>query len=341
MGFGPPPPQPPGPNNMGGRMMAPPPPQQQQQGPTPGVGFMQPKPPMGFVPPQPASPGLNNSGRPVTNVPGQGPPPPSNMVGSSYNDPNMSNGTPAPMMNPMQPKQFYPQQPVPPGMAQMVPGSVPPPQQQQQLSQMSGATTAVGAGGLPNMAMNENIDYNVTIPHNLCRWTASKLPSTAAMASSTKIPLGAILRPLAPEPIESESSIPTVQPGTAGIVRCKRCRTYINAFVTWSEHGRRWRCNICAQINDCPSAYFCHLDELGLRRDRFERPELSHSVVEFVAPAEYMVRPPQEPTYFFVIDTSATAVRSGMLASTSAAIKASLDNLPGAGRTKIGFITFD
>ena len=350
MGFGPPPP--PGPNGgmMGGppgRMMAPPPPSQQQQppGPMPGVGFMPPKPPaMGnFGPPPPAAGTMG------------GPPPPHMPSVPTYNnnnsthvaDPNsMSNGGPGAMMTPAV-QQFYPQpqQSVPP-MSPMVPGGVPPPQQQHQQQQlMPGSAGVVGAGGpAPNMGMNENIDYNVVIPPNLCRWTAGKLPTTAAMANATKIPLGAVLRPLAPEEDgsnETESSIPTVLPGTAGIVRCKRCRTYINAFVTWSEHGRRWRCNICAQINDCPSAYFCHLDELGLRRDRYERPELSHSVVEFVAPAEYMVRPPQEPTYFFVMDTSATAVRSGMLASAAASIKASLDDLPGGGRTKIGFITFD
>ena len=346
MGFGPQPP--PGPNGGmigapgGSRMMMapPPPPSQQQAGTMPGMGFMPPKPP-----------GIGNFGPPPPAA--AGPPPPHMQIAPTYsnnsnnlNDPNsMSNGGPGPMMTPAV-QQFYPQQQqsVPPVMTPMVPGNVPP--QQQQL--MPGAAGVVGGGSVPNSGMNENIDYNVVIPPNLCRWTAGKLPTTAAMANATKIPLGAILRPLAPGEEEgcgsnndTESSIPTVQPGTSGIVRCKRCRTYINAFVTWSEHGRRWRCNICAQINDCPSAYFCHLDELGLRRDRFERPELSHSVVEFVAPAEYMVRPPQEPTYFFVIDTSATAVRSGMLAATAAGIKASLDDLPGGGRTKIGFITFD
>lgn len=187
---------------------------------------------------------------------------------------------------------------------------------------------------------NENIDFNIKIPDRLFRLTASSIPQTSTQASSTKIPFGAVLRPLAPT-APDEEDIATVQPGNSGIIRCKKCRTYINAFVTWSEHGRKWRCNICAQVNDCPSSYFCHLDEQGLRRDRFERPELSQGVVEFIAPSEYMVRPPQAPTYFFVIDVSATAVRSGMLQSVATAIKASLDDLPGRGRTKIGFVTFD
>jgi len=49
------------------------------------------------------------------------------------------------------------------------------------------------------------------------------------------------------------------------------------------------RCNICGMQNDVPSTYFSHLDNNGQRRDRDQRPELSRSSVEFVAPGDYMV----------------------------------------------------
>lgn len=62
-----------------------------------------------------------------------------------------------------------------------------------------------------------------------------------------------------------------------------------------------------------PVEYFCPLDENGRRRDADERPELSCGSVEFVAPTEYMVRPPMPPVYFFLIDVSVSAVKSGML----------------------------
>jgi len=94
-------------------------------------------------------------------------------------------------------------------------------------------------------------------------------------------------------------------------------------------------------VNDVPASYFSHLDANGRRRDRDQRPELSRCSVEFVAPADYMVRPPQPPVYFFVIDVSAPSTASGMLRSCVNAIKASLDDLPGKPRTQIGFITFD
>eukprot|EP00970_Alexandrium_tamarense_P007425 scaffold1361_cov269-Alexandrium_tamarense.AAC.5 len=54
-----------------------------------------------------------------------------------------------------------------------------------------------------------------------------------------------------------------------------------------------------------------------------------------------MVRPPQPPSYFFVIDVSMASVRSGMLKSAAKAIAESLDDLPGSPRTQVGFITYD
>ncbi|CAG8709270.1 14480_t:CDS:10, partial [Acaulospora morrowiae] len=76
--------------------------------------------------------------------------------------------------------------------------------------------------------------------------------------------------------------------------------------------------------------------------DRWKRAELNHAVVEFVAPTEYMVRPPQPPVYLIVIDVSFPAVQSGAVATAAKTILESLDRIPNEDkRTKIGFITFD
>ena len=42
--------------------------------------------------------------------------------------------------------------------------------------------------------------------------------------------------------------------------------------------------------------------------DRWARAELNQSCIEFVAPTEYMVRPPQPAVYVFLIDISHTAI---------------------------------
>lgn len=62
-----------------------------------------------------------------------------------------------------------------------------------------------------------------------------------------------------------------------------------------------------------PSDYFAHVDANGRRVDLDQRPELVKGSVEFIAPSEYMVRPPMPPMYFFLIDVSISAVQSGML----------------------------
>lgn len=78
------------------------------------------------------------------------------------------------------------------------------------------------------------------------------------------------------------------------------------------------------------------------RVDRMKRAELTHSVVEFVAPQEYMVRPPQPCVFFFVIDVSFQAVQSGAVAVAARTILDTLDRIPNSdNRTKIGFMTVD
>lgn len=94
-------------------------------------------------------------------------------------------------------------------------------------------------------------------------------------------------------------------------------------------------------LNEIPVEYFCSLDASGRRRDADERPELSKGSVEYVAPAEYMVRPPMPPVYMFVIDVSQAAAGCGMLSVVAATIKTCLDQLPGDERTLVGFLTFD
>jgi len=129
--------------------------------------------------------------------------------------------------------------------------------------------------------------------------------------------------------------------GQAGVIRCKRCRTYVNPFATFLDSGRRWKCNVCMFLNDVPHAYHGPIDEFGRRTDAKDHPELSSGSVEFVAPVEYMVRPPQPPVYVFVIDVSYPAVTSGVVHTVCAAIKQALPSLPGGERTQIGFVTYN
>lgn len=90
-----------------------------------------------------------------------------------------------------------------------------------------------------------------------------------------------------------------------------------------------------------PNDYYSPLDSNGVRQDINERPELLRGCVEFIAPSEYMVRPPQPPSYFFIFDVSYPAIHSGMFHTAVHTIKQLLNNFPGDVRTRIGFITYD
>ncbi|PPR89379.1 hypothetical protein GOBAR_AA31307 [Gossypium barbadense] len=96
-----------------------------------------------------------------------------------------------------------------------------------------------------------------------------------------------------------------------------------------------------AEAPEGPGEYFANLDATGKRIDLDQRPELIKGSVEFVPPMEYMVQPPMTPPYFFLIDVSISAVRSGMIEVVAQTIRSCLDELPGFPRTQIGFITFD
>ena len=98
---------------------------------------------------------------------------------------------------------------------------------------------------------------------------------------------------------------------------------------------------MCNLTNDVPQAF--DWDAAAQKHvDRWQRPELNHAVVEFVAPQEYMVRPPQPLVYLFLFDVSYSAVTSGLLATSARTIADSLNRIPNVDRrTRLGFIAFD
>ena len=47
--------------------------------------------------------------------------------------------------------------------------------------------------------------------------------------------------------------------------------------------------------------------------DPSRRPECKSATIEFIAPQEYMLRPPQPAVYLFLLDVSRAALESGYL----------------------------
>ncbi|KAK5076687.1 COPII coat Sec23p-Sfb3p heterodimer component [Lithohypha guttulata] len=147
------------------------------------------------------------------------------------------------------------------------------------------------------------------------RLTVNNIPASAEAMNSTALPLGLILQPLAPLQ-EGEHPIPVLDFGEAGPPRCRRCRTYINPFMTFKSGGNKLVCNMCSFANDVPPEYYAPTDVSGIRVDRMQRPELMLGTVEFTVPKEYWSKEPVGLRYLFLIDTSQEAINRGLLAAT-------------------------
>ncbi|KAJ1963854.1 COPII subunit [Dipsacomyces acuminosporus] len=181
----------------------------------------------------------------------------------------------------------------------------------------------------------------VPSPHIVCpprhkRSTLNAVPKTDKLLRKTKLPFGLVITPFKTQE-QGEEPLPVANE----IVRCRRCRTYINPFVQFVEGGRRWKCNMCSLNNDVP-LFFDYDSATQTQKDRWKRPDLNHAVVEFIAPVEYMVRPPMPPVYVFVIDVSYPAVQLGMPGAIGQSILDTLDRIPNVDkRTKVAFIAAD
>ncbi|KAK6464420.1 protein transport protein SEC24 [Scheffersomyces coipomensis] len=184
---------------------------------------------------------------------------------------------------------------------------------------------------IPNVATaNASPDY--------FRSTLNVIPNSSSLLKKSKLPLALIVNPYNALKYEDEN-VPITSDST--VSRCRRCKGYINPFITLVENGRRWRCNFCNLLNDIPHAF--EYDEInGQRKNKFERVELNHAVVEFNAPREYMSKPPQPIVYTFIIDVSVNAIRSGLTRTITRTILESLDRIPNVHQTvRVAFIGVD
>lgn len=95
-----------------------------------------------------------------------------------------------------------------------------------------------GANPLPTI---DEIDMSITCNPNFLRTSVSKIVASQQLANNSRLPLGVVCKPMAGDKGTNNEDVEVVDFGATGIVRCKRCRTYINPFVSWTDNGRRWR----------------------------------------------------------------------------------------------------
>jgi protein transport protein SEC24 len=170
------------------------------------------------------------------------------------------------------------------------------------------------------------------------RSTLNVIPTNNSLLKKSKLPLALVVRPYIA--LHDEDEPVPVSEDTI-ISRCRRCRAYINPFVTLTDGGRRWRCNLCNLLNDIPSGF--SIDELTKTTKNFyDRPELNYAVTELIAPTEYLARSPPPCVFCFLIDVSTEAINSGLTSTVTRTILESLDRLPNRNSTtRVAFIGVD
>ena len=172
------------------------------------------------------------------------------------------------------------------------------------------------------------------------RPTTDYFPKTQKLGAESKMIFATAITPFG---VQGED-FPLASFGVDPIIRCDNCRTYLNPYCKFLEAGYRWRCNVCGKSEPIPSRYYRPIDATsGQRVDMFDRAELCQGSYDIKAGQDYCARPPQPPTYFFLVDVSAESVSSGMLLIICNTIKEVITNelLQGGKRTQFGIITFD
>lgn len=186
---------------------------------------------------------------------------------------------------------------------------------------------------------------------DIFRCTLTKVPDTSSLLQKSRLPFGILIHPFRDaeeDDVEGSHSKKLIIPASCShlsvvqcntIVRCRNCRTYINPFVSFIDQ-RRWKCNLCFRVNDLPEE-FLYDPATRSYGDPARRPEIRNATIEFIAPSDYMLRPPQPAIYLFLLDVSHGALETGYLQTFCKILLESLDELPGDSRMKVGFITFD
>lgn len=169
---------------------------------------------------------------------------------------------------------------------------------------------------VPSEQANASPDY--------IRSTFNCIPYSSSVLKKSRLPLALVIRPyqhlndnIDPPPLTKDHLI----------VRCRRCRVYLNPFVKFVDNGRRWRCNFCRLTNDLPAA----IDQNLLNdtpTNRYERNELRFSTMEYLAPKEYSVRKPPPSVYCFLLDVSQNAIKNGLLNNSVRVLLEKLNDIP-------------
>lgn len=114
--------------------------------------------------------------------------------------------------------------------------------------------------------------------------TMYQVPVSEDVLKASAIPLGIVIKPFDESEVDGTMTVPITG---SEIIRCNRCRAYMSPYMRFVDGGRRFQCALCRHVSEVSQTYYAHLDHMGHRLDRYERPELYLGSYEFKATSEF------------------------------------------------------
>lgn len=144
-------------------------------------------------------------------------------------------------------------------------------------------------------------------------------------------------------------AVPTV---VEPLVRCEKCKAYLNPYAEVIMPGIKWRCNLCENVNEVKEAFAMKerrsndhpedpLMNAEFNRTFFEREDLRNDIFEIEAPESFVVKTPDPPVLCFVIEASLEAHKLGVLGSVLNCIREILRSAEYDRRTRVCFLFFN
>lgn len=136
------------------------------------------------------------------------------------------------------------------------------------------------------------------------------------------------------------------------LIRCLKCKGYLNPFVEIINPGYKWKCNLCDSINEVTMPFqmtermVCEnpsdpLVNTAFNRNYFLREDLRNEIFEIEAPDSYNISTPDAPVICFLIDISLESTRLNLMSSVIASLNEILKSIDYDQRTKVSFMFFN
>lgn len=185
---------------------------------------------------------------------------------------------------------------------------------------------------IANESQNSNPKY--------IRSTLTKVPNDPSIISSSNLSLALVVQPFA-EILNEESPIPKIN-SPNGIIRCKRCSSYINNKykIDFNKQNKRVAiCNLCSsQIELDPNNPLMKSEYL---HNRDNSPELTFPTVDFLAPTAMKHTNQFQPHYLFMFDISQLSLELGFPSYIINSIQNTLDSIHNVENSKVAFAMYD